>query len=126
MSNKSISIIIALSFLTVACTATGPADDGFENSNESVDIGRLLTDDGEAYTIYNSDDKKSDTPSTDAKTITDFEAYEQWKQAKERIPPNTRKSNNGRNSRNFNAGNSSRNNSGQILALAKLRHAGTH
>ena len=91
MSNKSISTIIALSFLATACTVTGPADDGFENSNESVDIGRLLTDDGEAYTIYNSDDKKSDTASTDAKTITDFEAYEQWKQAKEKNSPEYQK-----------------------------------
>lgn len=83
MSNKPGSIIIALSFLTAACTVTGPADDGFENSNESLDIGRLFSEDSETYTLYSTDDK-SDSHSTDASTITDFEDYEQWKQAKEK------------------------------------------
>ncbi len=86
---KPASLLIALS-LTAACTVTGPADDGFENSQESIDIGRLFDEDGEAYTLYSSDDK-SDASSTDAETITGFEAYQQWKQAKERNSPEYQK-----------------------------------
>lgn len=37
-------VIISLALLfTTACANIGPADDGFENSHESVDIGRLPT-----------------------------------------------------------------------------------
>lgn len=38
--------IIPLAILISACAATGPADDGFENSLESVDIGKLQDNDG--------------------------------------------------------------------------------
>jgi len=34
-------IVISLALATSGCAVTGPADDGFENSNESVDIGKL-------------------------------------------------------------------------------------
>ncbi len=33
--------IIPLAFFISACANTGPADDGFENSNESIDIGKI-------------------------------------------------------------------------------------
>ncbi|MFV2032988.1 MAG: hypothetical protein ACC663_10875 [Gammaproteobacteria bacterium] len=90
MNFKPVSLLIALSFLTAACAATGPADDGFENSQESLDIGRVFSEDGEAYTVYSTDDKNETSP-TDAKTITDFEAYEQWKLAKDRNSPEYQK-----------------------------------
>ena len=42
---KVLSTVILIAWLP-ACTVTGPADDGFENSQESLDIGKLQ--DGEA------------------------------------------------------------------------------
>ena len=92
MSIKPGSILIALSFLASACTITGPADDGFENSQESLDIGRITSEDGEAYTVYSTDDK-GDPGSTDAspETLADFEAYQEWKQGKEKNSPEYQK-----------------------------------
>ncbi len=40
-----ISIALCLMCGLAACAVTGPADDGSELSQESVDIGRLLGDD---------------------------------------------------------------------------------
>ncbi len=90
MSIKPVSLIIALSFLTTACTVTGPADDGFENSLESIDIGRLLDEDSKTFSFSSSDDT-TDANSNAANTITDFEAYDQWKQAKEKNSPEYQK-----------------------------------
>ena len=39
----AILAIFPLSLFLSACASTGPADDGFENSNESIDIGRIHT-----------------------------------------------------------------------------------
>ena len=39
----AIPIIIQLALLMSGCAVTGPADDGFENSQESIDIGKLDT-----------------------------------------------------------------------------------
>ena len=38
-----IPIIIPLALAMSGCAVTGPADDGFENSQESIDIGKLDT-----------------------------------------------------------------------------------
>ena len=38
-----IPIIIPLALSMSGCAVTGPADDGFENSQESIDIGKLDT-----------------------------------------------------------------------------------
>lgn len=63
------SLVILLS----ACTITAPADDGYENSNEWVDNGRLLPD--EVKIIYSS-----------AENLTegfDYNAYQDWLNAME-------------------------------------------
>ena len=79
---------LALLFCTLllgACTVTGPADDGYDNSNEWVDNGTLLSDD--ARTIYDSEEKKSSAAvepgqaSTTATTDKDeFEQFKEWNQ----------------------------------------------
>jgi hypothetical protein len=86
---------LALLFCTLllgACTITGPADDGYDNSNEWTDNGTLMSDD--ARTIYDSEEKKSSaavepgqasTPATTATTATtatsdkdEFEQFKEW------------------------------------------------
>lgn len=39
----AILTIFPLSLFLSACASTGPVDDGFENSHESIDIGRIHT-----------------------------------------------------------------------------------
>ena len=56
MLNKKRLVLILYIFLLGACTVTGPADDGYDNSNEWVDTGRLLSID--VKTIYKSDQKQ--------------------------------------------------------------------
>lgn len=58
--------------LLSACTVTGPADDGYENSNEWVDNGRLLSD--EAKTIYSSAENQAGF---------DYNDYQDWLKARE-------------------------------------------
>jgi len=43
MTHIRIAIIPLALLLLSSCANIGPVDDGFENSNESVDIGRLPT-----------------------------------------------------------------------------------
>ena len=82
---------LALMFCTLllgACTITGPADDGYDNSNEWTDNGTLMSDD--ARTIYDSEEKKSSAAvepgqaSTTATTATndkdEFEQFKEWNQ----------------------------------------------
>lgn len=44
-------------FLIGACTVTGPADDGYVNSNEWVNNGRLFS--SESKSIYSSEQKQA-------------------------------------------------------------------
>ena len=80
---------LALLFCTLllgACTITGPADDGYDKSNEWVDNGTLLSDD--TKTLYDSEAKKSSATvepaqtSTTATTATsdkdEFEQFKEW------------------------------------------------
>ena len=43
MTHIRLAIIPMILLLLSACANIGPVDDGFANSNESVDIGRLPT-----------------------------------------------------------------------------------
>lgn len=78
--------MICILTLLMGCTVTGPADDGYENSNEWVDNGRLLSED--VKTIYNSDIQpdSSDVSNNafDTNADMDYSAYIQWQQAKEK------------------------------------------
>jgi len=56
LNNKTLTLIIC-TFLLGACTVTGPADDGYDNSNEWGNNSRLLSDD--TKTIYSSEEKQS-------------------------------------------------------------------
>jgi len=62
-----------------ACTVTGPADDGWENSYEWVDNGRLLS--AETKTVFSTEGSKNSTVPRDANL--DYDAYRQWQEAKE-------------------------------------------
>ena len=41
MKGKQLMAVIFIATVTSSCSITGPADDGFENSLESVDIGTI-------------------------------------------------------------------------------------
>ena len=87
--NSRILAPLAAILVLGGCAVTGPADDGWDNSNEWVDNGRLLSDDSSGYTIYSTEKEAAD----DAKTATgadssasdefDFAAYREWQEAKE-------------------------------------------
>jgi hypothetical protein len=51
LNTKRLALFIYF-LLLGACTVTGPADDGYDNSNEWVDNGHLLSND--TKTLYNS------------------------------------------------------------------------
>lgn len=95
--NNKLPILFIPVLLIGACTATGPANDGFENSNEWVDNGRLLSDDNSGYSVYRSEKKQ--TTETAASTAAespandelDFAAYTQWLNAKENNSPEYQK-----------------------------------
>lgn len=83
--STSKALIIFIVILLAGCTVTGPADDGYENSNEWVDNGRLLPE--EAKTIYSSETRtgrsdESNTVSDSIKSM-DYNAYQKWQQAKQ-------------------------------------------
>ena len=71
MLNNRLLVLFLLSFLA-GCAATGPADDGYDNSNEWVDNGRLLAED--TKNIYSSAEP--------LKTDLNYSDYQQWQQAK--------------------------------------------
>ena len=89
MNTKLLILFLSISLLG-ACTVTGPADDGYENSNEWVDNGRLFSDDNSGYTVYKSEKKQSSDSiaSIDASSPSDDEldytSYKQWLDAKEK------------------------------------------
>ena len=76
MLNTRLPVLFLLSFLA-GCTVTGPADDGYENSNEWVDNGRLLS--GKTKTVYNNNQQNSKPSNSDA----DYVSYQQWLEAKD-------------------------------------------
>lgn len=82
MLNFKSIIFLSLAILS-ACTVTGPADDGYDNSNEWVDNGRLLS--AESKTIYGSDNQQIENPVNN--TGLDLNAFKQWQQAKENNSP---------------------------------------
>jgi len=97
MFNYKLLILVILALLLGACTVTGPADDGFENTNEWIDNGRLLSDDNSGYTVYSSKripanvlpaKTEAEPPSKDELNIA---AYRQWLNAKQKNPPESRK-----------------------------------
>lgn len=96
MRNKLL-ILFLPAFLLGACTVTGPADDGFDNSNEWVDNGRLLSDDSSGYTVYKSEKKQTIEPSANVSAAAasndqlDYTAYKQWLDAKENNSPEYQK-----------------------------------
>jgi len=85
MLNTNRLVLLFCILLLGACTVTGPADDGYDNSNEWTDNGTLLSDD--ARTIYSSEEKQSSTTvepgkasTTVANERTEFEQFKEWRQ----------------------------------------------
>ncbi len=69
------------------CVATGPADDGYENSNEWVDNGRLLSNETKVvYSSQNQNESTIEKPAPEAKASSaaekEFTAYQQWLEAR--------------------------------------------
>ncbi len=80
LNNKTLTLFFC-TFLLGACTVTGPADDGYDNSHEWVDNGRLLSD--EKKTIYSSEQKQvsvkpEQTSSVALDDKAEFEQYKRW------------------------------------------------
>ncbi|MCH7881908.1 MAG: hypothetical protein IIB69_10135 [Proteobacteria bacterium] len=81
MLNKKRLVLILYIFLLGACTVTGPADDGYDNSNEWVNTGRLLSND--VKTIYKSDQKQASVKPKQAGSMaldekSEFEHFKTW------------------------------------------------
>ena len=81
MLNKKRLALFLCTFLLGACAATGPADDGYDNSNEWVDSGRLLS--AEKKTLYQSGQKQASlepnqTGSLELDEKTEFEYFKIW------------------------------------------------
>jgi hypothetical protein len=74
MLNKKRLALILYIFLLGACTVTGPADDGYDNSNEWGNSGRLFST--EKKTIYSSEQKQASSMALDEKT--EFEQFKIW------------------------------------------------
>ncbi|MDH3762107.1 MAG: hypothetical protein OEU50_14090 [Gammaproteobacteria bacterium] len=97
MLNYKLLVLVIPAFLLGACSITGPADDGFENSNEWVDNGRLLSDDSSGFTIYSSEKKKTSGAAENSGTDSpsnnelDYAAYRQWQDAKRQNSPEYQK-----------------------------------
>jgi len=85
MLNKKHLALFLCSFLLGACTVTGPADDGYDNSNEWVNTGRLLSD--EKKTMYSSEQKQVAAKQDQGSSIAlddkaEFEQFKIWNQLK--------------------------------------------
>lgn len=79
--NKRRLALIFFTFLLGACTVTGPADDGYDNSNEWVDNGRLGSND--IKTIYKSEQEQVSVKPKQAGSMaldekTEFELFKTW------------------------------------------------
>ena len=73
MNKKRLALFLYI-FLLGACTVTGPADDGYDNSNEWVNSGRLFS--AEKKTIYSSEQKQAGSMALDDKA--EFEQFKIW------------------------------------------------
>ena len=82
--------VLVMLGLLVGCTATGPADDGYDRDNEWVDNGRLFSD--EQKVIYRSPEKSTvetkinaaaPKPGVNSNTVADYASYQQWQDAKD-------------------------------------------
>jgi len=73
LNNKRLALFLC-TFLLGACTVTGPADDGYDNSNEWGNSGRLFS--AEKKTVYTSEQKQASSMAVDEKT--EFEQFKIW------------------------------------------------
>ena len=83
MADSRLPILFSL-LLLAGCVATGPADDGYENSNEWVDNGRLLSN--QTRVVYSSEQQSGQTvtkPESNTTAEKNFTAYKAWQEAKE-------------------------------------------
>ncbi len=81
MLNKNWLVLFLCIFLLGACAVTGPADDGYDNSNEWVDTGRLFSD--EKKTVYSSEQKQVSVKQDQVSSIAlddkaEFEQFKIW------------------------------------------------
>jgi len=81
MLNKNWLVLFLCTFLLGACAVTGPADDGYDNSNEWVDTGRLFSD--EKMTVYSSEQKQVSVKPEQTSSIAldekaEFEQFKIW------------------------------------------------
>ena len=81
MLNKKHLALFLCTFLLGACAVTGPADDGFDNSHEWVDTGRLFSD--EQKTLYSSEQKQVSAKQDQVSSIAlddkaEFEQFKIW------------------------------------------------
>ncbi len=81
MMNYKLLILLLPVFL-FGCAATGPADDGYDNSNEWVDNGRLLTDDKK--NIYSTEKKQNGESLNSSSSEQNYTAYQQWQEARDK------------------------------------------
>ena len=73
--------VFICTFLLGACTVTGPADDGYDNSNEWVNTGRLFSP--EKKTMYDSEQKQVSVKTEQVSSIpldekAEFEQFKIW------------------------------------------------
>jgi len=81
MLNKKRLALFLCTFLLGACAVTGPADDGYDNSHEWVDTGRLFSD--EKKTVYSSEQKQVSAKQDQVSSIAtdekaEFEQFKVW------------------------------------------------
>ena len=79
--NKKYMALFLYTFLLGACAMTGPADDGYDNSNEWVDNGLLLSP--EKKTMYSSEQKQVSVKTEQVSSIpldekAEFEQFKIW------------------------------------------------
>lgn len=90
---KYVCLLVLVSVLS-ACEVTGPADDRFGKDKGSLDSPKLGG--GEGFVLYDSDKGEKNTASTspsinnsddieyNTDAPTDYESYQQWREAKSR------------------------------------------
>ena len=93
MFTKALPLLFLITVVSGGCTVTGPADDGWERGNETVDTGRLLSD--ETRTIYRSGKANASEPETltaaGFENQDDYLAYKEWQQARDKNSPEYQK-----------------------------------
>jgi hypothetical protein len=81
MLNKNRLALFICTVLLGACTVTGPADDGYDNSNEWANNGRLFSSD--TKTLYKSEQKQASAGQNQTSSMaldekTEFENFKIW------------------------------------------------